>query len=842
MKFSFKVFAAIFAVSILVLAVSGVGILGLMRRQAETDYVRQYRNYSQQIGDTLHQIDVVTELLMRNAAYVLREREREGGLPSTAQLKRLRDELHMFNLYVTDNRGKFIRSTFSWPIEQERPLFTYCEDYRGLINGKADIERTPILRAPDLSWPFKFLMIPNHDRTRVLEVSVAMEFVSDTLNNAMKPDKDILSIGLYTPNGNVLGYVHASGEKAPLRRFDASMVSFTAPEVSKSGYVFFTRVPTTVGDCCECRTKGLTMPDGKYFYVLRTEVSRANLDARLARLGRWFFAVGVLALLLSGLMAYLISRHLVQQLVWMGERVKQIALSGRWDTRLRLRGRDEVGLLAEKFDDMLERLHAGQTELAEAEKQKALVELAKQVAHDIRSPLAALDSVVGRSAKVPEEDRVLIRSAVNRIKDIANDLLEKNRRGKAGTGSADGGRVPDESPSVQLLSSLVEPLITEKRMQFRSKIGVGIHSQIDAQSYGLFALVPPADFKRVVSNLVNNAVEALGQKGTVLVRLSADDRRVRLEIRDTGKGIPAEVLATLGRRDESFGKAGGSGLGLSHARAAAEAWGGALELQSEVGKGTTATLVLPMVDPPPWFVSVLEVAAGGTIVIVDDDTSVHQVWQRRFEALGEAGKGLAIRHFSTPAELREWAAGSADQARTAIYLLDYELLGHAETGLSLVSELGLGSQAILVTSRFEERPILDECLQLGARMIPKGLAGFVPIRVVEAGKPDAVLVDDDPMVRKLWLSSAKRAEKALKAYTDPATLLAELESGAIILSRDSAIYIDSKLADGIKGEDVAKTLHLRGFVNVRLATGHAPEHFPPMAHVREVVGKEPPWG
>jgi signal transduction histidine kinase len=834
MKISYKVFAAIFLVSITALTLSEIAILRRVSAQTEADYVRQYRNYSQKIGDTLNQLDAVTELVMTNAAYVLREKEARNGLPSTAELKKLRDELHMFNLYVTDANGRYIRSTFTWPIEKERPLFTYCEDYRGLITGRSKLAMTPILRATDSSWPFKYVMIPNHDRTRVLEAGVALNFVGDTLRNAIKPDANIVSIGLFTPTGNVIGYVHSGGEKAPSAPpFDATTVSFSAPEASKSGFVFFSKVATTMEDCCECRTKGLTLPDGKYFYVLRTEISRASLDARLADFRRRFFAVGLLALALSAFMAYFISRHLVSRLVRMGERLEQIARSGNWNTRLSMSGRDEAGVLAEKFDDMLKRLNASQAELASAEKEKALFELARQVAHDIRSPLAALVSVIGKAAQFPEDDRVLVRGAVNRINDIANSLLEKNRK----------RRTPAEDPAgVQLLSSLIDPLITEKRMQFRSKIGVAIHSQIDADSYGAFVKVQAAEFQRVLSNLVNNAVEALGEKGAVTVILVAEPERLRLEIRDTGKGIPPEILASLGRRDETYGKADGTGLGLYHARTAAEAWGGALELRSEVGRGTTAALSLPRAKAPNWFVSELELDPAGVVVMLDDDTSIHQIWRGRFESAG--AKDVATEHFSTPEELTAWVESDAARAKKAVYLVDYELLGRKETGLSLIAALGLSERAILVTSRFEEPAILDECVRLGARMIPKGLAGFVPIRVraaADSAALDAVLIDDDALARAVWNSAAKRAGKRFRAYATAPSFLADLDRGLIALPKDAALYLDSDLADGVKGEQVAEELGRMGFSNIRLATGYDPAQIAAAAYIREVVGKEPPW-
>ncbi|MDP3543216.1 MAG: hypothetical protein Q8T11_12180, partial [Elusimicrobiota bacterium] len=155
--------------------------------------------------------------------------------------------------------------------------------------------------------------------------------------------------------------------------------------------------------------------------------------------------------------------------------------------------------------------------------------------------------------------------------------------------------------------------------------------------------------------------------------------------------------------------------------------------------------------------------------------------------------------------------------------------------LALIAELGLGSQTILVTSRFEEKAILDECLRLKARMIPKGLAGFVPIAV--PATPDAVLLDDDLLVHMAWEIAAESRGLRFLSLKSREELLANAEQ----LPKNTPIYLDSELGDGVHGMNVAEELHARGFSELYLATGHAPESFPQTAYIKRIVGKEPPW-
>lgn len=496
---------------------------------------------------------------------------------------------------------------------------------------------------------------------------------------------------------------------------------------------------------------------------------------------------------------------------------------------------EETFVLKKAVSDLARNLLESRKDLVETTEKAAISALAAQVAHDIRSPLAALEVASADAARLSEEQRVLIRSAVGRIRDIANSLLDKQRAhaaGKAGTGGA--------PPSCLLLSGLIESLITEKRLQYRSKPEIEIDASLDAPSYGIFALVQPVEFKRLLSNLINNAVEAFGGGGgSVRVTLSAKDGFALVDVRDDGKGIPAGLLAKLGQRGETHGKSGGSGLGLHHARTSAESWGGSLKISSEPAKGTTVSVALPQAQAPEWFVSELVLASGRKVVILDDDDSIHKVWDGRLAPLRRHGVDAV--HVSSSGELRQWSKENPADAAGARYLLDYELLGSEDTGLSLARELSIGARSILVTSRYEEPAIMEHCRTLGTRMIPKGLAGIVPIRVdrtvAERVRWDAVLIDDDELARATWKVAASRSGKRLRSYSSAGEFLGEAD--AVDLS--TPVYIDVDLAHGEKGDVESLKIHELGFAEIYLATGHGAGKFAGAVHLRGVVGKEPPW-
>jgi len=465
---------------------------------------------------------------------------------------------------------------------------------------------------------------------------------------------------------------------------------------------------------------------------------------------------------------------------------------------------------------------------------KKLSELAQQVSHDIRSPLAALDMAVKEANELPEDLRLIIRSSVSRIRDIANNLLSKNRATKNGEAEA----VPEKKIETILLSSAIESLVSEKRMQFRSKLGVQIDFDITTESYGLFSKVELREFKRILSNLINNSVEALKDGGNVRVALVAAIDKVEIKVSDNGKGIASDVLAKLGQKGETFGKAEGNGLGLYHARTTIESWGGGLKFESTVGVGTTITIALLKSEAPSWFVRELKLKSDSRIVVIDDDSSIHQIWDGRFQSSIPADAKIEVVHLSTPELAREWFKENGKNKATT-YLVDFEFLGSDSNGLKLISELGIEKDSHLVTSRYEEEHILKKCLESNIPLIPKNLSAFVPIKV--SGPIDYVeyvYIEDDMLLRMGWERVAKKKKIKLLTLESPRKFEAHLDK---IDPEQTKIYIDSSLGENeMKGEDFAKVLHDKGYKHLFIATGYEKERFAHLTWLKH-SGKDCPF-
>ena len=378
----------------------------------------------------------------------------------------------------------------------------------------------------------------------------------------------------------------------------------------------------------------------------------------------------------------------------------------------------------------------------------SLVEVASQVSHDIRSPLSALSIITGTLTQISEEKRIIIRSAVNRINDVANALLQRGREVKIDdssdgvieiSGLEENKKFQTSEISSELLSPLVDSIVSEKRIQYRHLQSIEIEADLSL-GYAVFAKVNGIELKRAISNLVNNSVEAISdQVGRVTISVQADRDVAVITVQDNGKGIPANILGKIGEMGVSFGKESshsGSGLGLYHAKRTAEEAGGRLEIDSIEGRGTKISLLFPKANVPAWFVEKLVVSSNMKVISLDDDISIHQIWRQRFEAEEFREHNICLRSFTSGPELIKWVRseeGSSRSAPTRLFLIDFELINQGQTGLDLIEEMGLVGQAIVVTSRYEEEAIRSRCETLGIKIIPKPMTGFVPIEVAGEG-------------------------------------------------------------------------------------------------------------
>lgn len=216
---------------------------------------------------------------------------------------------------------------------------------------------------------------------------------------------------------------------------------------------------------------------------------------------------------------------------------------------------------------------------------RASGELARQVKHDIRSPLAALNNTI-KSIVLPADKKSVIQSAISRINEIADDL----NRTKAAS-------IPIKSESSvqsqQTLGEILKSVIDEKRIQYKDLPEIAFELHFNSEpDIGSIAM-DSKELKRILSNVLNNSVEAIEDAGLIKVELSSDHDFARVFVVDTGKGIPPEVIPSLGSKGKTFGKQYGNGLGLYHAISTIEGVGGRFTIDSDGISGTCVEILIP---------------------------------------------------------------------------------------------------------------------------------------------------------------------------------------------------------------------------------------------------------
>jgi signal transduction histidine kinase len=242
---------------------------------------------------------------------------------------------------------------------------------------------------------------------------------------------------------------------------------------------------------------------------------------------------------------------------------------------------DEIGALARAFNSMAARLRE-----VDALKEQFYATMS----HELRSPLTSAREaahVLQQGAPgplTPKQEKLLaiIHGSADRLLRLVSEVLDLSR--------LNAGMLPlDRRPFD--LERTVRHAVKELRIQAQER-GVAL---IHDSGPGPFELFGDEDrIVQVLVNLMANAIRFTPTGGTVAVRLQDAGPEMRLEVEDTGVGIPADALPfVFDRYRQAHSGRGGTGLGLAIVRGVVEAHGGRVGVESEEGKGSRFTVMLP---------------------------------------------------------------------------------------------------------------------------------------------------------------------------------------------------------------------------------------------------------
>ncbi|MEW6061143.1 MAG: ATP-binding protein [Bacteroidota bacterium] len=245
---------------------------------------------------------------------------------------------------------------------------------------------------------------------------------------------------------------------------------------------------------------------------------------------------------------------------------------------------DELGRLVATFNEMISRLQLSFSQIQQ---------FSSDASHELRTPLTILrgelELALRSKRNATEEYRAVLSSALEetiRMTTIVDNLLTLTK--------ADMGTSHIKMQDVWLRPIIQELHEDSEVLAERKKIAVSIGALDDALVVG-----DPLRLRQLFLNLIDNAIKYTPEHGTVEVSLIRENGQAKIQVKDSGIGIPKEELPKIFDRFYRVDKArsrelGGSGLGLSISKWIAEIHGGSIAVESEVNRGSTFTVSLPL--------------------------------------------------------------------------------------------------------------------------------------------------------------------------------------------------------------------------------------------------------
>ncbi len=352
--------------------------------------------------------------------------------------------------------------------------------------------------------------------------------------------------------------------------------------------------------------------------VLDTNLSLAKADVQLAESSRRMVVYTACALLLIALLSWFFIWQVVGRPVKALQSGTERLAAGDLGYQIDVQSKDEIGELARSFNAMSSQLKAEHNEnvawtrtleqrveqktrelkrahehALHTEKMASIGKMAAVLAHEINNPLSGIltyakllrkwiDSEDGGRSRHGEIDDSLdlIASESRRCGDLVKNLLTFSRT----------------TPMNLQPTNLNEVIDRALRLIQHHLDLAGIQVQTELAPDLPLVMCDGAHIEQVLLALMMNALDAMPQGGNLWLttKLCAEDNAVRVIVRDDGCGIPAEILSRLFEPFLTTKESGrGVGLGLAISRSILERHNGTIDVQSEVGRGTTFSVTLP---------------------------------------------------------------------------------------------------------------------------------------------------------------------------------------------------------------------------------------------------------
>ena len=344
---------------------------------------------------------------------------------------------------------------------------------------------------------------------------------------------------------------------------------------------------------------------GKTGYIVMVGVPSSILYASARRQLTGYAVIGVIIVFCTMTGALLIARSIVRPVRLLSFAAEEFG-RGNFSVRAPAEGSNEISRLGTNFNGMADRLQERETRFAEVDRLKS--EFVSTVSHEMRTPLTtikALTRLLMREGLDEAKRREYIETIsveCDRQIDFVLNLLDLSR--------IEGGVLRVTHQRVEVNDVIASVMKSEARAAEKRSHELRVESNGDVPP----VCADPKELRRVLSNVVENAIKYTPDGGRILLSAGVENSDVAISVTDNGRGIPAEDLPILfdkfhrgrparhsaamadGSTNAEFledADVSGVGLGLYLAKNVMERMGGRITVQTEVGQGSTFTLHLP---------------------------------------------------------------------------------------------------------------------------------------------------------------------------------------------------------------------------------------------------------
>jgi signal transduction histidine kinase len=320
------------------------------------------------------------------------------------------------------------------------------------------------------------------------------------------------------------------------------------------------------------------------YTLFQINISNMHVNSTdLNQMKNIFILASFISIVITGIFTYYLSIKITSPLREMNRVALHIA-KGQFDQRVHIKSRDELGELGEMFNYMAQ-------ELSSVDRLRK--DIVSNVSHDLRSPLTSIHGFVTAflDDTIPNERKrhylTIMKDQTERMIKLVNDLLDMAK--------IEAGQLEIRSVNFNL-SELIRQVVARMEAEFvKKQVNVQLMSE---EAHDIHVLADPDRMDQVIVNLIQNALQISSSGSSVKIMLKQETAAAVFSIRDDGPGINQEDIESIWERfyktDKARAKTVGTGIGLSIVKNILVLHQTDIQVESEVGKGTTFVFKLPI--------------------------------------------------------------------------------------------------------------------------------------------------------------------------------------------------------------------------------------------------------